>query len=242
MIAFRYLEGQLKKRWSERKLALWAKELDTCVSRGEMEPIKAYFDTIYQVLIKETDEKRKRVEQCCRSMEITWAWVDHRQWDSYLPYILPYQYRDAGDLMISAFMLQAGRVQKKRVDRFAVVLNCVERGTAKEKQSPAYILALYLAFMCVHQNASNKPALSSVYEQLYRIRWGWLAPPRSKMEYFKNLLDTMLLCYGEAYTYNPADFITRYSLEKLMPHYISLLEQMPSTMEAVRKSRQKGDD
>lgn len=242
MIAFRYLEEQLKKRWNEWELGLWAKELDTCVGRREIEPVKAYFDVIHQELTKEKGEKSKQVKLCCRSMGITWKWVDHSRWDSYLPYIRDYGDRDAGDLMMSAFMLQAVREQELNEERFMTVLDCVECGTAGEERPPAYILALYLAFICVHQYASIEPPLKAVYDQLYRISWGEFTPPPSKMAYFEDLLVTMILCYGEAYTYNSADFAVRCSLEKLMPHYIGLLKMIPCTKNAVCKCQQKGDD
>lgn len=241
MIAFRYLEGKLKESWSERELDLWAKQLDTCIGRGEAEPVKAYFNVIHQKLLKEKGEKIKCVEQCCRSMEITWAQVDHGQWDSYLPYVLAY--RDiAGELMMSVFMLQAGRAQENNAERFEAVLHCVECGTAGETQPPASILALYLAFICVHQNASSEAPVHHIYDQLYRIKWRKLVLSPPQMTYYKNLLDTMILCYGKAYTYDSSDFAVRCSLEKLMPQYINLLEQMSSTAEAVSKYRQKGDD
>ena len=242
MIAFRYLEWKLKKNWNERELNLWAKELDVCIGRDETEPIKAYFDNIHRETSKKKVEKNKRVELCCKSMEIAWEQSDHKQWDRFLPYLLDYQEHDAGDLMISTFMLQAGRARESNAQRFASVLDCLERGTEGKSQIPAYILALYLAFICVHENVSNETPPMNIYEQLYRIKWSEFAPPTSKGEYFEELLDTMLLCYGESYTYRPADFAARHDLKKLMLCYATLLKLYPRTAEAMSESKQKGDD
>lgn len=239
-LAFCYLEGKLKERWSETKLEFWVGELNTCADRGEIDAIKAYFCTVRWKVSGEKTDKNKQARLCCEIMEIMWEKVGQSQWDKLFPYLpCDGEHHDMEGMLLTIAFLLRGAAQVDKAERYKAVLDGLKRGTEGKTPIPGHLLALYLTFIAVHQSASNNEEIPKrVFNDLYFTRWGRLATPKSGMEYFQELLRMMIRCYSNTYTYpNPKLLEEKCELKDSL-HF---LERMPGTARAVTESKQKGD-
>lgn len=192
-IAFCRLKDKLSKNWNMDDLSLWARELNTCVARGEKEHIQTFFDLLRakaEDLFK-PEESVLCAEFCGEVMEQIWNATGADHWSRYLTYLLKPPYNvEPPYFLLGTYLLQTARLREREMvgDRYFAVIACLSKGTRDRQTVPGTLLALYLAFYTIHESYSVDQHPDEVFEALGKIKWD------KKLDVYQNEVDSFRKC------------------------------------------------